>query len=475
MARSQGSTTVPPEAAVCVPRKRHDLGSRCFGVCRSPERIDADAVVSDARVERLIATVQANGLRLLEPVERDLLRLAANVVSADRSQRRPKGFNRRIDLLCGVEALALWTRSRVGEQLRRCLKTLTRDAWQVTFRPATGLQTPLALGFDVQPSPNGISLAYSDGLDSLATRALLEDASRPAPLCVTVVTRGGIGCRIKASGAPREWARAAFEPGAGKHAEPTFRSRSFLFLAATAVTSRLQGIRRMVVPETGQGAIGAALTPIDERPALGAHPRFTDEMMRLFELLWPNDAPHIEHPNLWLTKAELVRSAFKPTRSCSIPTAAISATRSCTNRKLISGIEDRACGICPNCLTRRVALCNAGLPDVAERERFIWQDLAGPSLEAGISRGLPTFPVTGRHREIARAAVLVHDDLAALAVADPFNKIPAEVRNVAQALDTTEQEVASRLLALLGRHRDEWNCFLDRHAPRGSWLRAICR
>ncbi|MGB5831587.1 MAG: hypothetical protein WBG92_06295, partial [Thiohalocapsa sp.] len=44
---------------------------------------------AEGLVERLVATVQANGYRHLEPVERDLLRLAAGVVFADRTQRRP--------------------------------------------------------------------------------------------------------------------------------------------------------------------------------------------------------------------------------------------------------------------------------------------------------------------------------------------------------------------------------------------------
>ena len=122
-----------------------------------------------------------------------------------------------------------------------------------------------------------------------------------------------------------------------------------------------------------------------------------------------------------------------------------------------------------------MALICAGLGDVEQEEQFIWRDLGAPTLEAAISPELRAFPVTLRHRAIARAAVLVHDDLAALTTDDPFNKIPAEVRQVAQALHLSEQDVTSKLHALLGQHRDEWRGFLHRFAPPGSWLRALCR
>jgi hypothetical protein len=207
----------------------------------------------------------------LEPVESDLLRLAASVVFADRGQRRPRDFSRHIDLQCGVEALEVWSRPVVAAQLNRCLKILTRDAWN------------------------------------------------------------------------------------------------------------------------------------------------------------------------------------------------------------IANVDDRACGICPNCLTRRVALVNAGLAKLEQQEDFIWGDLGAPTLEAALSPDLHSFPVTPRHRMIARAAVLVHDDLAALTTADPFNKIPAEIRQVAQALHISEHDVATRLSRLLRQHRDEWLFFLDHCAPPGSWLRALCR
>lgn len=426
-------------------------------------------------MERLIATVERNGFRRLEPVERDLLRLAAGVVFADRGQRRPRNFNRRIALLCGVEAVDLWSRPVVAAQLERCLKTLTRDAWNIDFTRACEVQEHLTLRYELELDLGGIAVPYSDGLDSLAMRTLLEVVGRSPPLCVTVITQLGIGSRIRAAGIPQAWAWSAFAPGSGKHAEPSFRSRSFLFLAVTAVMARLRGMRRILVPETGQGAIGAALTPIDEPPAVGAHPRFTQEMTRLFELLWPDGAPRVGHPNLWLSKAELLGNALSHARHGGISPASVAATRSCTTRKLIANVDDRACGICPNCLTRRVALVNAGLTDLEQQEDFIWRNLGAPTLEAAISPDLHPFPVTPRHRTIARAAVLVHDDLAALTTADPFNKIPAEVRQVAYALQLSEQGVATRLSRLLRQYRDEWRFFLDRCAPPGSWLRALCR
>lgn len=103
------------------------------------------------------------------------------------------------------------------------------------------------------------------------------------------------------------------------------------------------------------------------------------------------------------------------------------------------------------------------------------RDLGASSLDAAIAPDLPPFPVTRRHREIARAAILVHDELASLAAADPFNKIPTEARQMAQALQLSEQDVASKMSALLRQHRDEWRFFLHRVSTPEAWVRQFCR
>ena len=57
-----------------------------------------------------------------------------------RLAERPRDFSRHIELQCRVEALEVWSRPVVAAQLKRCLKTLTRDAWNVDFQPACKLQ-----------------------------------------------------------------------------------------------------------------------------------------------------------------------------------------------------------------------------------------------------------------------------------------------------------------------------------------------
>ena len=69
----------------------------------------------------------------------------------------------------------------------------------------------------------------------------------------------------------------------------------------------------------------------------------------------------------------------------------------------------------------------------------------------------------------------MHDGVFRLAVADPFNKIPTEVRQVAQALQLSEQAVASNMKVLLRQHRDEWRFYLDHVSRPGAWVRQLCR
>lgn len=67
------------------------------------------------------------------------------------------------------------------------------------------------------------------------------------------------------------------------------------------------------------------------------------------------------------------------------------------------------------------------------------------------------------------------DELASLAAVDPFNKIPTEARQVAQALALSEQDVAWNMRVLLHQHRDEWRFFLDRVSRPGAWVEQLCR
>jgi 7-cyano-7-deazaguanine synthase in queuosine biosynthesis len=431
--------------------------------------------LSIERMGQMIHMAQSHGYRQIEPLESDLLKIAAGIAFADRSQQRPGNGPRRISLVCGVDALDTWKNPFVQARLSRCLNTLTAERWEIDFQQPiphaasrqTNLQLPLKICGPVIP--------YSDGLDSLLTHRWVSAVAGEPPLSVTVLTRPGLAKRIRNSGEPDPWVSVVLRLGVGNHAETSFRSRAFLFLSVAAVLCRLRGgSSSILVPETGQGAVGSSLTPIDEHIAYGQHPHFTRQFSDFLDALWPRQATAIKHPNLWLTKAQLVSSAIETVPRRPELEAAIIHSRSCTNRKLLPDIPDLACGICANCLMRRVALVSAGLEHLLEQEQYVLGNLKASDLSSSISADLPKFPVTARHMEIARGAVIVHRDLALLARQGSSGAINRQAHLIANAQDLQVADVLPQLHQLLQRHDDDWHQFLERATTTGSWVRRIC-
>jgi hypothetical protein len=98
----------------------------------------AQSVLADYGAAVLPRGVQAAVPRPMEPVEEDLLNLAAGAAYADRaSPRSQTRWERAIRLCLAVHAPDLWGRPGIKRSLTNVLGELTGDLWVLDFAPRT--------------------------------------------------------------------------------------------------------------------------------------------------------------------------------------------------------------------------------------------------------------------------------------------------------------------------------------------------
>jgi len=260
---------------------------------------------------------------------------------------------------------------------------------------------------------------------------------------------------------------------AGRCVEQTYRTRSFVFFAVAAMVCKLVGGRGVWLGETGQGSIGSALTP--GRGGFffqSLHPAFTTRLSRFLKFIWGGVSVPICHPHLWYTKAQLLTEIDKMagnvewqlTQSCSRANGAM-------RRK--GGKLPRHCGMCANCLLRRLALIKSGNRKLHDDEAYWWGDLAARSPSEAVKKW--SLKITKNDEEIFLAAVLAHTHLARFA--ERPEEAEAAIRRCAFDLcevDTSvsRMDMEERIKGLLECHRSEWSSFLG-ELPRESWVRQM--
>lgn len=390
-----------------------------------------------------------------QPVLLDLLVVAAAIEFCDVVHRRPAhGWARRFDVSIAVHDAGVWNASRVVGALSDAAGFLTGDTWSFGFvtrnRPAVAVrQQSLELGASAK-----VVMPYSDGLDSRAVAALVA----------TEEGGGLVRVRLGAKGSdlsPRSQRRRPFTvvpyevrvPRSDRR-ESSARSRGFKFAVVTGIAAYLADVSRIVVTESGQGALGPVLTVTGHAyPDYRVHPALSRKMERLFEALLGRSARY-EYPRLWSTKGETLAMA------AALPTGfEWTDTRSCwqQSRQVSVRGKRRQCGICAACLLRRMSMHHAGLHEPLET--YVWEDLSAPTMRGGAADGFTLF--TEALEEYATAGVLHLDHLADLALSEAHARSKRRVaRDVASALGEDEQPVAAKLESLLVRHRGEWLAFL---------------
>ena len=253
--------------------------------------------------------------------------------------------------------------------------------------------------------------------------------------------------------------------------ESSGRSRGFKFALLSGVAAYLSGTKQVIVPESGQGALGPSLIPVgQEYEDYRNHPLFTHRMTVFLSALLDHKVRYT-HPRLWHTKAETLAEFvancpdgpnWMQTRSCWQDSMRVS----------VSG-KRRQCGVCAARMLRRMSVHAAGLTEC--RQSYVWEDLTAARFEDGAAFEFENRKPQGALYEYAIAGTLHLDHLADI-LHSSANQVglSRQVFLLSRSLGLSEEETRTKLERLLEKHTEEWNGFIDSLGPRSfvtQWVR----
>ncbi|MBP6350919.1 MAG: 7-cyano-7-deazaguanine synthase [Candidatus Obscuribacter sp.] len=383
------------------------------------------------------------------PVHYDLLLLCASVEYADRHWKRTSDWHRYIHVTLPVIELEKWLSDSVQRSLKRALKLLTGDSWSFDFVQANNLNIGKwkQLRLDVR-GVKTFAIPYSEGLDSRAVAALCGDHNEA--LCIRIANK-----RQEHRHGENVFAEIPFTVKNGTPRESSFRSRGFQFAAMTSIAADIRNIHRIVVPESGQGALGPAMLPLHRLYAdYRNHPKYFRLMEKFIEKLLDHQV-NFEQPRLWSTKGQTLLAFLQlPNRS----EADLVDTRSCwqTRHVVNVGGSRRQCGLCAACLLRRCSLHTAGVTET--KGTYVIEDLTTIDVYDAMAKvtdpddrdNMIEYGIAGTRHFQQMASMANWSD----------EELRIYVLEIADALGEAETETLTKLRALLFQHAVEWQTFL---------------
>ena len=300
-------------------------------------------------------------------------------------------------------------------------------------------------------------MPFSDGLDSLAVSKLLEH-NHCAAVC-----RVRLGRNLKAGGSESPFARVPYRVAATRTVESSNRSRGFKFMVLCGVAAKLIGAKEIVVPESGQGALGPVLLPVGQAyEDYRCHPRFTVMMAEFVSAVFGHQVQY-QFPRLWYTKGQTLAEAADSI-GCN---GSMEASRSCWQDSRCVSVSNhrRQCGICAACMLRRMSLHTMRFQERAGI--YVWDDLTAVRFQDGAAKEFKRKDPSGAFWEHAIAGTLHLEHLANLS-ASKIDKpaIDRECFTLSLCLGRPEQGIRIGLEKLLNQHRMEWLGFLKSLGPR---------
>jgi len=218
------------------------------------------------------------------------------------------------------------------------------------------------------------------------------------------------------------------------------------------------------MPENGQGVLSPVLTPKGvEFEYYGSHPVFTYGLATFIKEAF-GVTLSFQHPNIWKTKGTVLKEAIElgveipKSMSCALD------SRQGFGKKL-------HCGICTNCLLRRVSLHAAGITD--HNDKYYYINLDGRSLEE-MSAGKGVHRENKSHLDIAFHAVQSMERFAKLATTKDTFEVKMHAYELSEIDFCAEEEALLGMNSLLKTHKYEWDSFLSGLSPK-SWLRTKLR
>ncbi len=400
----------------------------------------------------------------------DLTSVLSAVRTVDRSvvRHHTTGWARDLTVSAAVSDLKLWRSREVTRALSDTLGFLTADRWSFAFtyrKPRKG--EPRQEHLIESPMQQRVFMPFSNGLDSFAIAKELRAESASLELVLVNVRAkdkptkwGNLGRKKKLDFHTVEVAAYADEP---HRAELTFRSRPFLYDLLAGYGAAIAQPARVVIPENGQGSLGGSLVPLGaEAPHRSCHPGFTSRLANLIRLLTKTEV-RFDHPALFLTKGQVLASLAN--RDTNV-TNWLATHRSCSYdaRHSSSGKKVMHCGVCGNCILRRVSLLSAGVTDSTE---YRAKDLSATTFEKSFPAGVPHN--VKANRDLALNSVRSMQRLADLATQPRAARVEAEIAALTRGLNKPIKNVREKMDAFLNQHRKEWEPFVE-SCGRTSWV-----
>jgi hypothetical protein len=389
-----------------------------------------------------------------EPVIFDAMVVAAAIEYGDRIVRRPpRGWARRISIRVPVHDPDRWRAREVSEALKDTIEFLTGDYWSISFVKRRGKVPSPPQHYLNLLVPTKAVLPYSDGMDSRAVAGIVG-ASLGAGL-VRVRVGSKSWDRPKNGNGHEPFTTVPYDvPCNMPNRDATSRSRGFKFALISSIAAYLTDAEEVIVPESGQGAIGPALITVGHAyPDYRNHPLFTKRMERFVRALLNKEIRYV-FPRIWNTKGETLHEYVAVSGDNDW-----ASTRSCWQNNRWSSVNGklRQCGVCAACMLRRVSVHAAGLIESADS--YICTDMAAETLEAAVDPNFTRF--TPAFREYAIARVLHMDHLADMALEDARPAVRRHALLLGSALGIPTREAEERLIDLLQRHAKEWKSYMD--------------
>ncbi|MFM1907446.1 MAG: hypothetical protein RLZZ591_1123 [Pseudomonadota bacterium] len=410
-----------------------------------------------------------------DQLQDDLAAVLSGVRMADRACNRQhsKGWARALSIEVPVFELDKWKSPNVSNALTDTLQYLTGDQWRFEFKQRKKAPLcPEQAHIVSLPSQQRVFMPYSSGLDSFALANQVQRDASVAELILVNVQSAHQLTNWKNLGRKNDKDLHAVQVAAffkePHRTEPTFRSRPFIYDMLAGYGAALAQPAKVVIPENGQGSLGGSLVPLgNEAPHRSCHPGFTSRLTKLVHAL-TDIVVAIEHPALFLTKGEVLSQLASLSTQ---PNDWLAAHRSCSYDARHSSQDRKSlhCGLCGNCLLRRVALLSANIDDTTP---YRAADLTATSFEGAFKGQLPR--VHKSNHDVAFNSIRAMQRLADLASSPRNTRVESEIANIQRALDAPIQEVREKMEHFLQQHRKEWTQFLEKCGPK-SWVADLAR
>ena len=345
----------------------------------------------------------------------------------------------------------------MSDALHDSLAFLTGDRWSVSFiARKSPFAVPRQFPFDI-PSDISAVIPFSEGLDSRAVAGLLHNQMGNRLVRVRLGTKPSELEAISNMKQPFTSVPYRVKPTNGVFTESSARSRGFKFAMVSGLAAYLVKADRIIVTESGQGALGPALVPVGQNyEDYRNHPLFTDRMQKLLAALYGSHV-RFEFPQLWYTKGETLAAFVK---ECPDGYAWVN-TWSCWQQSRYVSVagRKRQCGICAACMLRRLSIHAASLTE--DREVYVWENLSASTFEAGAAKDFPR--IINAQREYAIAGTLHLEHLARLRHSEADRgTINLAVSQLSRSRAFPGADIRARLDRLLGQHEAEWKNILLR-------------